>query len=125
MLLDSRESLVRLHGILRSFLALPSVEIEGPAEQTGNPAPYEALLPGLRVRKSTWPIVLRQMSDGWLKLEGSAENLLRYVSYFYFRPEQESGHHHPENCHVPGYLARDSMKLIIEADSTWGDEGAV
>jgi hypothetical protein len=46
------------------------------------------------------------------------------ASYFYFRPEEESEHHHPENCDVPGYVSQSSMNLIIEADSTWGAESA-
>ncbi len=124
MVLDSREGLVELHGRLQAFLSANSVELELHAEQDGDPAPYEAFVPGLRVRKGTGPIVLGQASDGWLVLEGSEENLRRYVSYFYFKPEQEAGHHHPENCNVPGYVSSRSMNLIIEADSTWGEEDA-
>jgi len=124
MLLGSRAQLSRLHDTIQVFLSSSSVALELPAEQDGEPAPYEAFLSGLRIRKTTGPIVLSQLASGWLVLEGSVENLGRYTSYFYFRPEQESGHHHPENCNVPGYISQSSMNLIIEADSTRGAESA-
>jgi hypothetical protein len=119
MLLDSRENLTQVHDSLQTFLSSDEVELELNAKQDGSPAPYEAFLPGLRVRKGAGPIVLSQLPNGWLVLEGSRENLGRYSSYFYFKPEQKSGHHHPEHCNVPGYLSPGSMNLIIEADSTW------
>lgn len=124
MLLGSRAQLGRLHDTIRVFLSSSSFDLELPAKQDGEPAPYEAFLPGLRIRKTTGPIVLSQLPSSWLALEGSVENLVRYASYFYFRPEEESGHHHPENCDVPGYVSQSSMNLIIEADSTWGAESA-
>jgi hypothetical protein len=124
MLLGSRAQLAQLHRALEVFLSSEAMELELCADQDGDPRPYEAFLPGLCVRKSAGPIVLRQLATGWLALEGSMENLHRYASYFYFRPEQESGHHHPENCDIPGYLSPASMSLIIEADSTWGEESA-
>ena len=124
MLLGSREQLDRLHDKVQVFLSSSSFDLELPAKQDGEPAPYEAFLLGLRIRKTTGPIVLSQLASGWLALEGSVENLARYASYFYFRPEEESGHHHPENNNVPGYASQSSMNLIIEADSTWGAENA-
>jgi hypothetical protein len=124
MLLGSRAQLDRLHDTIQVFLSSSSVALELPAKQDGDPTPYEALLPGLRIRKTTGPIVLSQLATGWLALEGSVANLGRYASYLYFRPEETSGHHHPENCNAPGYISQTSMNLIIEADSTWGTESA-
>ena len=123
MLLDSRDNLAQLHSDLRAFIASASLELSLPAEQSGSPAPYETFLPGLRVRKATGPIVLRHAADGWLELSGSAENLLRYSAYFWFPPGEESAHHYPEHSSVPGYLSPSSMSLIIEADSTWENDG--
>ena len=70
--------------------------------------------------------MLSQLPNGWLNLEGSTPNLSRYASYFHFprEEEEEFGHHHPENCNVPGYLSASSMNLIIEADSALSEEGA-
>ena len=124
MLLDSRVSLVDLHDRLQAFLSSDSIELELRAEQGGDPSPYDTFLPGLIIRKANGPILLSQRPSGWLSLEGSVENLRRYVSYFYFGPDQESGHHHPEHCDLPGYLASASMSLIIEADSRWGEGDA-
>jgi hypothetical protein len=124
MLLDSRDNLVELHKRLIAFLSSPARELEVLAQQDGSPAPYEAFLPGLRVRKGSGPIVLSKLPNGWLSLEGSEDNLRRYASYFHFPPDQEAGHHHPENCNLPGYMANSSLNLIIESDSSWGEEGA-
>jgi len=125
MLLDSRDNLAQLHTALQTFLASSSLELLLPAEQSGDPAPYEAFLPGIRVRKTSGPIVLRRLADGWLDLAGSTEHLLRYASFFWFPPGEDSGHHHPEHSRVPGYMSPSSMSLIIEADSTWPGHGAV
>jgi hypothetical protein len=58
MLLDSRENLTQVHNSLQAFLSSDEVELELKAKQDGSPAPYEAFLPGLRVRKRAGPIVL-------------------------------------------------------------------
>jgi hypothetical protein len=125
MLLDSRAALVDLHDKLQAVLSSASIELELRAEQDGDPSPYQVFLPGLVVRKTDGPILLSQsQAHGWLSLQGSVQNLRRYVSYFYFGPGQEGGHHHPENCDLPGYLSSSSMSLIIEADSRWGEGDA-
>ena len=124
MLLDTRAGLEDLHRQLQLFLASAEGEVELPAEQDGSPAPYDAFLPGLQVRKTVGPILLSQLPSGWLRLEGSPENLRRYVSHFSFPVGQESGHRHPENNDAPGYLSKRSLSLVIEADSTWSPSGA-
>lgn len=124
MLLDTRAGLEDLHRQLQLFLASADDELKLLAEQDGSPAPYDAFLPGLQVRKTVGPILLSQPPSGWLRLEGSTENLRRYVSHFSFPVGQESGHRHPENSDVPGYMSKESLSLIIEADSTWSPSGA-
>jgi len=124
MLLDSQAHLAAIHDQLVAFLAAPTNALRLPAEQDGSPAPYETFLPGLQVIKGSGPIVLSLLADHWLNLEGSEQNLRRYVSYFCFEPSEESGHHHPEHCDIPGYMSSSSLSLIIEADATWGESSA-
>jgi hypothetical protein len=121
VLTDTHAGLNSLHRRLQSFLNSESVELELEAEQAGDPSPYESFLAGLRIRKGSKAIVLSQASNGWLALEGSPENLRVYVSHFYFKPNQASGHHHPENHDLEGYISPASMRLIIEAEEMGGE----
>jgi hypothetical protein len=113
-----------LHKGLQAFLASSSTEFEAVATTEGDPSPYETLLPGLRVRKAQGPVILGRAPSGWLVLEGSRENLERYTSYFHFPQGSEDGHHHPENCNVPGYMSASSLNLVIEVDSRLEGESA-
>lgn len=65
--------------------------------------------------------MLRMTEDRWLELTGSEDLLAEYVSHFKFENHEEDTHHHPDNAN---YLARGSLRLIIEADSSWGEEHA-
>jgi hypothetical protein len=124
MLLASAESMSLIHEALQTFLASSAVEFELPAKADGDPSPYDSFLQGLRVRKSEGPIVLSKAPNDWLILRGSQENLERYASYFHFPQGTTSGHHHPENCGIPGYISKSSLNLIVEVDSSFEGECA-
>ena len=107
-----------LYAHLSEFLASSETTISLPAEVTGSPAPYQQFLPGLRLKKTHDLVCLSFAEDGWLELSGSASYLSQYVSHFRFDPPGNDGHHHPDNAN---YIASGSLRLIIEADSNWGE----
>lgn len=121
MLLDTGTELNTLHERLAEFLASAESNISIPAQVSLSPTPYQQFLPGLRLEKTQDLVCLRLADDGWLELSGSDGHLSKYVSHFRFEPPDEDGHHHPDNAN---YMAPGSLRLIIEADSTWGDENA-
>lgn len=119
MLLGTGRELNVLHSRLSEFLASRAMETSFPADVTLDPAPYKAFLPGLRVKKAEGPTALRLGDDGWLELAGSEMNLAAYVKHFRFEDPDSDDHHHPDNG---SHMARDSLCLIIEADSSWGKD---
>lgn len=62
--------------------------------------------------------MLQLSKDRWLELSGSETNLAKYMSYFKFDKPGEDGHHHPDNT---DYMACGTLRLIVRADSTWGE----
>ncbi len=106
---------------LSEFLASSESTISLPAQVTHSPAPYQLFLPGLRLKKTQDAVCLRLSEDGWLELSGAAPYLSKYVSHFRFEPPDKDGHHHPDNAN---HMASGSLRLIIEANSTWGEEDA-
>jgi len=121
MLLGPGAELNALHAHLSEFLASPEADLSVPAEVTLSPAPYQQFLPGLRLKKTQNSVCLCLANDGWLELSGSVLNLSKYVSHFRFEPPDQDDHHHPDNAN---YMAHGSLRLVIEADSTWGEENA-
>jgi hypothetical protein len=121
MLLDSRAKLNALHEELTTFLASGMKEVSIPAEVTFSPAPYQEFLKGLRLQKTQGPIMLRLTRDRWLELTGAEVHLAKYVRHFCFEKREAEGHHHPDNAN---YMAPSSLRLIIEADSTWAEGNA-
>ena len=121
MLLDSGTELNALHERLAGFLASAESNMSIPAQVSLSSEPYQQFLPGLRIEKTQDLVCLRLADDGWLETSGSNAHLSKYVSHFRFEPPDEDGHHHPDNAY---YMAPGSLRLIIEADSTWGDENA-
>ena len=121
MLLDTGAELNALHARLVEFLASAETSISIPALVTLSPVPYEQFLPGLRLQKTQDRVSLRFAPDDWLELSGAESCLSEYVSHFRFDPPDEDGHHHPDNAN---YMVPGSLRLVIEADSTWGKENA-
>ena len=119
MLLGPGAELNALHAHLSEFLASSETTISFPAQVTRSPAPYQQFLPGLRLKKTQDLVCLSFTEDCWLELSGSADYLSQYVSHFRFEPPDIDGHHHPDNAN---YMSPSSLRLIIEADSTWGEE---
>jgi hypothetical protein len=121
MLLDTAATLNILHQQLLSFLTSSLKKISITAEVSLNPAPYDMFLNGLRVEKTQGSIMLRLSQDHWLELTGSEANLAKYVSHFHFGNIEDNDHHHPDNGN---YMSTGSLRLIIEADSTWSEVNA-
>ena len=118
MLLDTGAELNVLHEQLKKFLASSAESASFPAEVTLSPAPYQEFLQGLRLQKSQGLVMLRLSQDRWLELTGSEANLANYVSHFKFDRPDIDDHHHPD---YGNYMARGTMCLIVEADSTWSE----
>lgn len=121
MLFGPGADLNALYTCLSEFLASSEKAISVPAEVTLSPAQYQQFLPGLRLKKTQDAVFLCLAEDGWLELCGSVPNLSKYVSHFRFDPSNKDGHHHPDNAN---HMAASSLRLIIEADATWGEENA-
>ena len=117
MLLGPGTELNALYAHLSEFLASPAVAIALPAQITGSPEPYQQFLPGLRLKKTQDIICLSLAKDHWLELSGSAAYLSKYVSHFRFERPDSDGHHHPDHA---THMSPGSLRLIIEADSSWG-----
>lgn len=115
MLLDTGARLNALHHQLKEFLASSAKDAIFEAEVTHSAEPYHEFLKGLRLQKAQGPIMLRMTADRWLELTGSEDYLAEYVSHFKFEECEEDAHHHPDNA---DYMARGSMRLIIEVASS-------
>jgi len=120
MLINAFKEMNELHEKLKSFLTSRELTLSLEANQYGGAEPYDELLRGLHVEKSQGPVNLSITETHWLSLNGSVENLMTYVGYFYF--EKDSGHHHPENLDREGYIDPRSLNLIIEVDTDWVQE---
>jgi len=118
MLLDTGAELNVLHERLTKFLASSAESVSFSAEVTLSPAPYQEFLRGLRLQKTQGLVMLRLSQDRWLELTGSEANLAKYVSHFKFNNPDRDDHHHPDNG---DFMARGTLCLIVEADSTWGE----
>ena len=118
MLLDTGAELNALHLRLNDFLTSSEMSISLPAETTLSPAPYQEFLCGLRLKKSQGLVMLTLTQDRWLELAGSEDNLAKYVSHFKFDKPEEDDHHHTDNGE---HMARGTLRLIVEADSTWSE----
>ena len=105
MLLDSCSCLKALHDRFNAFLASAAIEAAFDATSSGDPAPYDELLKGLRVRKRSGPGELRLSEDRWLELSSSIEELQQFGDRL--PVPQDHGHHH-------WYCS--PLSLIIEAD---------
>lgn len=119
MLVEALKEMNELHMKLNDFLASAETNISIEADRYGGAEPYSELLRGLHVEKSQGPINLTVTETRWLNLEGSSENLKRYVSQFRFEDGEESSHHHPGNG---SQMQRGSMDLIVEVDTDWIQE---
>src|SRR5206468_5689260 len=97
------------------FAASAQVELRVPAVTAASPAPYEALLPSLRLLKRAGPIKVTLDPEVGLSVAGSPANLTVWCSYFRFPSSASDGdHHHPESVQRQGYVAAGSLSTIIE-----------
>lgn len=118
MLLGTGRELNVLHAQLNEFLASRAMETSYPADVTLDPAPYKEFLRGLRLKKAEGLTALRLTDDRWLELTGSEMNLAAYVRHFRFDDPDADDHHHPDSG---SHMARGSLRLIVEADSSWSE----
>jgi predicted metal-binding protein len=101
---------------------LESVTID--AETGYDPAPYDANVPLLRIRKGTGPGRV-SLVDEALLIEGSPESLAKFTSYLGFAPDAQPSHHtHYEYWTGADWISPESMPLIIGIrQRREGDEG--
>lgn len=119
MLQGTGRELNLLYAQLSKFLASGAEEVSFPADFKLDPAPYKEFLQGLRVKKAQGLTALRLADDRWLELAGSVVNLAAYVRHFRFDDPDAHEHHHPDNG---SHMARGSLCLIVQADSSWDDD---
>ena len=130
MLLDTAAALNALYEKISEFLNSGQEHISFPAIVNLNPAPYQELLNGLRIYKNNGGVKLFLSESRWLELTGSVGNLKQYVRHFYFQESELDNHHHPEygiKGEYGDYMAKnaiDSIGLIIESNSGWGEDGS-
>jgi len=97
------------------FVQSGEMELVVPANLADSPAPYDVLLPSLRLLKRAGPITVSMEPKGGLCVAGSAENLATWCSFFRFRSDSTDGdHHHPESVHKAAYVAPGTLSTIIE-----------
>lgn len=122
MLLDHRDGLLQLHSDITRFLASSAMAGDFPAKTDGSPAPYNEFLGGLHILKSDEPLILRRNVDSWLDVRGNTAALRAYFEHLQFPLDDPEGHHHPDHDERVGPKAMNSLRLIMEADSTWPGE---
>lgn len=108
MLLDTEEGLKELHSRLLLFVDSDATDAEFPALTQGDPAPYDAFLPGIRLIKTSGAARLNMADDRWLELSGSAAEIRACVGKFVVSEEQ--GHAH---------LYTSPISLVIRADNSY------
>jgi len=106
MLLDSVQGLRDLHDRLEHFLNSSAQEASFPAITTGEPAPYEEFLGGLRVTKNEKSSSLSFANDRWLVLLAPPKELMGFSKILLV--EEDGAHHH---------WYSNPVALIIEADN--------
>lgn len=115
MITDSAAGLNALNLDLSRFLSSSESRLFVPADTSGSPAPYAALLSGIEFEKDCGPIRVTLEPGLGLRVRGSTENLQVWCSHFSFPvTATEGNHHHPENVDRSGYLATGTMSVIIE-----------
>jgi hypothetical protein len=122
MVLDSLRGMNATHERLRQFLISNERSIAFKCECSGSPAPYSEFLGALNVEVREGPIVVSIAGANSLQIEGSRENLAIYASHFAFRESEEGAHHHPEYLDRSGYVAPNSLSIIIEVNTDHVEE---
>ena len=105
MLLDSIQGLRDLCERFVRFLESSSQEVSFPAITVGDPAPYEELLGGLRVKKAESNNCLSFSNDGWLLLSATHKDLSDFSKALLVKKDGDHNH----------WYSRP-VSLIIEAD---------
>ena len=84
-----------------------------------SPAPYDALLVGLKIAKQKSPIMISIEPNHELSVVGSVQNLAFWVSHFRFPDTAQDGdHHHPESYSRDSYIQAGSLSTIIEIEES-------
>ena len=117
MVLDSLAGMSAVHGRIREFVESDARSMVLDAKVSGDPAPYTQFLRALEFEVSGGPIVASISPQNHLKIVGSRENLATYARFFAFGADEEGSHHHPEYLERPGYIAPNSLSVILEADT--------
>ena len=113
MLLDSVQRLRKLHDRFEDCLNSPAQEVSFPAITTGEPAPYEEFLGGLRVRKNEGTSSLAFANDGCLALSAPSRELHEFCKTLLV--EEDGAHHHWYTNPVAFIIGADDWKANSES----------
>ena len=112
---DTVNGLNLLAAKINDFLDSHDERIFVQADTSGSPAPYEVFLPSVEFEKGHGPIFVSRTAQVGLRIVGSSKNLRLWCNHLLFPPSAIDGdHHHPDQVHLPEYVAFSSMPVIIE-----------
>jgi hypothetical protein len=98
---------------LRTFLASDEDSVEIAAGGQCHLCPGSVTLQTFRVVKTDGLILVQQLPNAVLQVEGRKDLLSRYIKAFEFGTEVETDHHHPELRFFEGGLDRQCACIII------------
>ena len=114
MLLDTVQGLRSFKVQFADFLASGHAAAAFVADVSGDPAPYEEFLNGLRVKKADSAPTLFLAQDNWLELSGQLKELSTFKDALSVESDGDHNHYY---C--------SPVSLIIEVDESWpGWEGS-
>jgi hypothetical protein len=93
-------------------------------KENSDPSPYDRLLAGLKIRKTSGPTLLEEKED-YLIASGSVENLDRFSSYFRFGKENRIGdHHHFDYFDGDQFIAPESRSAVVSLRTSESEPGS-
>jgi hypothetical protein len=113
-LYDSVGGFKRIYERLKAFLGSEQESYRISSDFSDNPILNKQRLSAIEFVKSSGPVLASLDAHG-LKVSGAPENLADYVDHFEFDSDASVGdHNHPEYFKKEGYIAPDTVSLVIE-----------
>jgi len=79
-----------------------------------DPHPYEQAIPAIEVRKTLGPVKVSIASQSVLLVEGTPENILRFMSWFDVPQDAQRGWHNHFDCLDDSpFVAKDCLDVVV------------
>ena len=107
-----------LRRVREQVLSFPqSTETElaiGDADSIFDPHPYERAIPTVEIHKTVGPAKVSIAGNSILRVEGAAENILRFMSWFDVPEDSHAGWHRHFDC-LDGspHVAEDCLDVVV------------